>query len=164
MTYDFFDTSVLVKLYCDEPGSRWVQEVVDTARRDPNACALVACDTAIPECVAASVHKAKRGESGVSARNIDAVVTPVVSDLTGRPSVFVAIESSGLMGDAVSVARRHGLTGADSVHLAAAIAARAHTPFGYDFFFAAANLALVRAARIEGFDIAGDILPAHART
>lgn len=163
MTYYFFDSSALVKNYCDEPGSRWVRRTVAEAQRDPSACAIVVCDLVLPECASAFVRKARSGQSELSVDDANLLISRLAEDVVGEPSIFVVVEGSGLMGDAASCTQQHGLTGADAVHLACAIASRASIPMGYDCVFATADVELARAARVEGFEVIEQLLPTRAR-
>jgi predicted nucleic acid-binding protein len=160
--YYFLDTSALVKNYCAEPGSRRVQDLIRTARLDPEAVTLLVCDIALAEGAAALAKKARRREDGVVPANVGRIIDRLKQDLTQQPGIFVVIEASGVMGHAMSMARQHGLTGADAVQLSAAIAARASLPFGYEFVFAATDSRLIEAARVEGFELYAPLLPAPA--
>lgn len=70
MRYHFLDTSALVKNYCDEPESRRVQDLIRTARLDPESVTLLVCDIALAEGAAALAKKSRLREDGVVPANV----------------------------------------------------------------------------------------------
>lgn len=160
--YYFFDTSAFVKYYADEEGSREVRGLMARAFREPSDIYVIVCDLVVPEAVSALVRKATNGEDSSLIGRLNGLMKKVVDDVLSRDSPFIVVESSGVVHDAPSIIRQHRLTGADAVQLAAAIAARAHTPYGVEFVFACTDRRLEEAARREGFTIMEEILPAPA--
>lgn len=162
MTYYFLDSSAFVKYYADEEGSDEVRALLARAFMEPSDIEAIVCDLVVPETVSALSRKVRRGEDPSLVADIHYLLGAVVADVLSPQSPFVVIESSGVVSHAPSVIMQHGLTGSDAVQLAAALAARAHTPYGISFIFVAADLDLVEAARREGFEIMEELLPTRA--
>jgi predicted nucleic acid-binding protein len=121
------------------------------AATSPSASARVlVCDIILPETLSALTQRLARKE--MSKAEHDRAVEKVYKDLTVA-SPFVQIHSSDVMADSGSVVVQHKLRGADAIHLAAAIVARASMPLGSDFCFVSCDSAQIRAARVEGFPV-----------
>jgi len=104
------DTSSLVKLYIDEEGSSDVRELVAGA-------SLVATSVlAYPE--ARSALARLRREGGLT----EVELAHAKNDLDGDWNGFLALPVEDAWRQAGDLAERHGLRGADSVHLATFLA------------------------------------------
>jgi uncharacterized protein len=148
----FLDTSALVKLYALEKGSTRVQAAVRAATHGTQ---VFVCDLVHPETASAlyqaahGPNPARRGLSRASARF---ALGKLKQDLAPGSSIVV-IGATGLMENAADLAWKHGIRGADAVHLAAALfARRMATPYG-DFHLVSSDRALNAAAAAEGLEV-----------
>lgn len=117
MTVAYFDSSALVRLVVDEPGSE------DAARLWDGADTLVTSRVAYPE-VRAALTAARRGRRLDDAGEREA--TERFEELAAalrRVELTVAVELQ-----AGALAAEHGLSGFDAVHLASAVVVGAATP------------------------------------
>jgi uncharacterized protein len=136
----YFDTSALVKLIFDEPGSELAVELWDRAD------ILVSCQLVYPEARVALVAAGCRGRIGNSTHT-NAVAT--LEDLYAQLRT-VAIDEA-LARHAGELAARHAVRGYDAVHLACALALE-----GDDVLLATWDDPLNAAARATGRLIAND--------
>jgi predicted nucleic acid-binding protein len=107
----YFDTSAVVKLLIDEPGSQTVERVWHAT--DGRVCATVGyTETA-----------AALGRAGRTGRLSPAGVRRSVAGLAGVwTSFYRMVVDDELASHAANLALTHGLRGFDAVHLAAAVA------------------------------------------
>lgn len=148
MNYYFLDTSAFARIYSGEPGQERVRDMVRAATAPTPSARVLVCDIVLPETLSALGQRLARGEMRKPAYEI--AVKKVYHDLTVA-SPFVQIHSSNVMADSASVVEQHKLRGADAIHLAAAIVARASMPHGGGFCFVSCDHTQLRAARVEGF-------------
>jgi len=131
----YLDTSSLVKLYVDEPGSHGVQELVDRA-----------------ELVTASVVAYAEARAALARRRRETGLTPAehrrarVALDADWPRILTLDVSEPLARRAGDLAERHGLRGFDALHLASYLTVTEEFR-GEDVRFSAADHALQRAAR-----------------
>jgi uncharacterized protein len=141
MTGVFADSSALVKLYSDEPGSKLVQSISP----------LIVCQLARVEVPAALWRKHRMNE--LSAEDTSVLIAAFEADYFGTvddPGGFLVIATTaGILDDAAQLVAAHGLRAYDAVQLASARASRREVPEGIDF--AAYDTALRAAAAREGF-------------
>jgi predicted nucleic acid-binding protein len=133
----YLDTSHLVKLYCKEPDSDQVQQLVNDA--DGVATSVLAYAEA-----RATIARRRRerlitaGESGIAIKQLDA-----------DWSRFIVLTCDGhLAVEAGRLADVHGVRGADAVHLASFAALLGRSPD--DVHFSCADDRLLQAARSLG--------------
>lgn len=108
----YLDSSVLVKLYVEEPGSAVASEFVATA--PPGS--LATCQLARIEVTSAIERRTRAGD--VNSDDAAAILAQLEKDLAAR---FTVIElANAVVSGACLIARRHGLRAADALHLAAA--------------------------------------------
>ena len=132
----YLDTSSLVKLYVDEPGSADVRQLVEQA--DIVAASVVA----YPEARAALARRRREGSLTVAGHRRTRVA------LDGDWPHVLALDVSGpLARIAGDLADRHRLRGLDAVHLAAYLAFAREFP-DEDVRFSSADRPLERAARL----------------
>jgi predicted nucleic acid-binding protein len=115
----FADSSAVVKLYADEPGSDHVRELAD----------VVVSALARVEVPAALWRKCRTGELDVAAART--LVDEFEADYHGGAAAprFAAIAvSSSILEEAARLTAGHGLRAYDAVQLASALAARAALP------------------------------------
>ena len=132
----YVDTSTLLKLIIEEPGSEAAAVVWDQSEALASARILYAE-------ARAALAAARRGKRLTPAQHRQAV--EILDDLWSQISI-VEIDRD-LIERAAELAERHGLRGYDAVHLAAALLV------GADIFTSADHL-LCQAARAEGFHVA----------
>lgn len=138
----YLDTSALVKLFADEPGSALVREAVEHA--EFRGCHIVGYAEA---CAAL----ARRGrEMALPQRRIQRIVgelTRTWAELDVIDADWPLVERAG------QLAVELRLRGYDSVHLAAAEAVWARVGRAAEFRFAVFDGALAAAARTVGMDV-----------
>ncbi len=140
----FLDSSALVKRYVTETGTAWVTGLLDPTARNRLYIARIAGAE-----VTAALTRRERG-GHLSAVDAAAAVASFQHDYTIR---LRPVEiTSALIGEAMMVARTHGLRGYDAVQLAAALyannrrVARNLAPL----IFVTADTALLAAGAAEG--------------
>jgi predicted nucleic acid-binding protein len=131
----YLDTSSLVKLYVDEPGSAEVRGLVEQA--DVVGASLVA----YPEARAALARR--RRERSLTAADYRRAKAAFDEDWARLVTLDV---SGGLARDAGDLAERHRLRGFDALHLASYLTFAGAFP-DEDARFSSADVALERAAR-----------------
>lgn len=155
MRYCFLDTSAFAKLYAVERGMRTVRDLVRSAKARPDWTRLMVCDLTLPEGVSAVTmiqarhDAAKRGLSPSAARDI----LPRLRHQFSAGSPFLVLPATGCMELAADLVERHRLRGADSVQLAAALAAQRLALEAQVFLFVSDDEAQCRAAEAEGLDV-----------
>lgn len=152
MNYYFFDSSALVKIYASEPGSEIVRQIRAQSQSDPPTARIIVCHLAYPETASAIAGKERGGH--LSRPAATRLLNRLSDDFTGpvRPYVVLAAGPT-IINDAAGYTRSHRLRGYDAVHFAMALAARASAPPGTGFHFVTSDEQLVRAGRIEGFQV-----------
>ena len=114
----YVDSSALVKRYRNEEGSRRVGELLDNADR-----LLIARLTAV-EVSSALVRRARATK--LPAKELRAAITALDNDLSRSFDVIELDEP--VMEQAVTMARKHGLRGADAIQLACLLLAQRAIP------------------------------------
>jgi predicted nucleic acid-binding protein len=116
----FLDSSTVVKRYAQETGTPWVQ-----ALAAPTAGhLLVVVRITLAETVAAITRKERGGHI-----TPQAAVTALADFQLDFAQQYAIVEvSAGLVAQAASLARKHGLRGYDAVQLAAAIETHSQLP------------------------------------
>ncbi|HLC25595.1 MAG TPA: type II toxin-antitoxin system VapC family toxin [bacterium] len=132
----YLDTSFLVKLYVQEPGSNTVRGAVQSAS------AVATCRIAYAE--ARSAFARKRREGGFTSAEYEQVRDDFERDWDKYLIIEVSEEIVRLAGELVD---KHPLRGFDAIHLAAALTLKKkmRTPL----IFGCADTVLERAARVE---------------
>lgn len=155
MRHYFFDASALVKLYSLEAGSRRVRDIVRSASVNRLACRILVCDLVQPE-TASALYQVANGPNpasrGLSRSAAGQAFMHMRHDL-GERSWFVLLAASGWMREAAQLVWKHGLKGADAVHLATAVFARQQVPNAQEFYFVTSDRQLAVAAAAEGFAV-----------
>ena len=131
----YLDTSSLVKLYVDEPGSAEIGRLVEDA--DIAASSVVA----YPEARAALARR--RREQSLTVAGHRRAKAALEADW---PCVLALDVASAVARSAGDLAERHRLRGFDAVHLASYLAIAREFP-DEDVRFSSADKALERAAR-----------------
>ncbi len=135
----YFDTSAIVPLVVEEPGSSRAASLWGRADR------VVTVRLAYAEARAAFAQARRLGR--LTARQLRAVVT----EFEGLHDALDVVEvDEGLVRSAADLAEAHALRGYDAVHLAAAL--RLRDP---DLVVVAGDAAFLEAARDEGLATAG---------
>ncbi len=132
----YLDTSSLVKLYVDEPGSADVRRLVERAE------IVAASVVAYPEARASLARRRRERSLTVAAHRR----TKAALD-ADWPRVLALDVSSPLARSAGDLADRHKLRGFDALHLASYLTFAREFP-DEDVRFSSADQALVRAARL----------------
>lgn len=142
----FLDSSAYVKRYVLETGTSLIQALFRDEEND-----LFLCRLAGPEVVSALTRRLREKDLDENAYAI--AVRAVQRHL--RDDVIVIEATAAVMSLAMDIARRHGVRGADAVHLAAASEVREiRAQMGFSpLVFVCSDGLLKRAARQEGFDI-----------
>lgn len=111
----FLDSSALVKLYVDEPGSDHVEQLL----LDAGPGAAVISRLAVVEVAAALTRRSRKGD--LSLDDLSAVMGRIRSDAKTR---FRVVELGGAtMSRAIIVVEQHALRAADAIQLACALLA-----------------------------------------
>jgi predicted nucleic acid-binding protein len=133
----YTDTSSLVKLYVEEPGSDLVRGLVNKA--DMVAC----CRVALPEMVSALTRRYNNRQ--IEPQQFELLVEAVRTDW--KHIVVLDVDEQL----AADLALKHGLRGYDAVHLASALrlAGKDHV----QLLFSSYDQQLIRAAADEGLMI-----------
>jgi hypothetical protein len=131
----YFDTSAVVKLLIDEPGSQTVEQVWHAT--DARVCATVGyAETA-----------AALGRAGRTGRLSPSGVRRSVASLAAVwMSFHRRVVDDELASHAANLALTHGLRGFDAIHLAAAVASAE--------LLVTADLSLLGAAQLVGLSVA----------
>jgi predicted nucleic acid-binding protein len=133
----YLDTSALVKLYVNEPGTKDVRGAVH------DAPTVATSRLAYPEC-ASALTRLQRG-SGLTAAGLRRALHDLRADL-GR---FFVVELTPTVAErAITLTLRHPLRGSDAVHLASALELAQAT--GAPPRFACYDTRLTGAAAAEG--------------
>lgn len=151
----FLDSSSFLKLFVVEPGSERVRSIVRSALMDAERVKVSVCDLAHPEAVSALRQMLDRGlggRRGISSATFRRTV-PELAQLVRSGSLFAVVLTSGVVEDAASLAARHRIRGADSVHVAAALQVRSRAQPEDEFWFVSADRRQSGAARDEGLTV-----------
>lgn len=133
----YLDTSCLVKLYFDEPGSEEVRKAADTA--DEIATSMVA------EAELRSALARRRREGRLTPAELTTCKQNFRSHWTDHVRIYLSDEISAHAGD---LAESHGLRGFDAIHLASALSV-VDQDDGETWFYSA-DTKLNAAAKREG--------------
>lgn len=153
MRHYFLDTSALVKAYSVEVGSSQVMNIIRGSRVRPPDNRIVVSVLAHPETASAIVQTmdrpdaARRGFGAADRRRLPA---RLASDLANG---FVLSPADLHIDAAAALVWKHGVRGADAVHLATALAARQDVSEETEFYFVCSDVALSRAAVAEGLAV-----------
>ena len=144
MTVVFADSSALVKLYVDEPGSAAIRRRERRGRFFVSSVARV-------EVPSAFWRKARAGE--MDATDARMLTNKFEVDWYGQPGTEarfpLVAASSALMADAARLCESHALKALDAIQLASALAIPADEPVG----IACYDQRLARAAEAEGLPV-----------
>lgn len=155
MIHYFLDTSAFIRLYMVEAGSKRVRDMLRSAEAMPPACRLLVSELIHPEAASAlgqasrSPDAAARGLSKLAAKR---AMNQITLDL-GLISSLAIIRVTGLMPFAADLVWKHRITGADAVHLAAALKSREKLKGWSEFHFVSSDRRLNAAASNEGLDV-----------
>ena len=138
----YLDTSALVKLYIEEPGSERVREALNEAP--------IVSTSRVAYVEARAGIARKRREGDLSERDHARVVDGLVRDWGNYFIVEVSESVAKLGGELVE---RHPLRGFDAIHLASALLIRNRADL--DVLFSSFDDRLNEAARAEGLKIRG---------
>ena len=116
----FLDTSTVVKRYVREIGTSWVQALAAPAAGH----SLIVVRITLAETVAAVTRRERTGHTSPQ----EAARALGDFQLDFARQYFIIEVSAGLVAEAASLARRHGLRGYDAVQLAAALEVHANVP------------------------------------
>ena len=136
MTY--FDTSALIKLYVEEPGSQVVSTLVT------ETASVAIAKVAFVEVHAGLARRRRAGDLSVTGYDR----TCRLFEEQWRTYVRLDLRDDILV-QARELVRRHPLRSLDAIHLASALALRA--ALGQEVRFVAADGRLVQAAEVEQF-------------
>ena len=138
----FLDTSTVVKRYVQETGTAWVQALAAPTVRH----SLFVVRVTLAETVAAITRR----ERGGSITPQDAATAVADFQLDFARQYRVVEVSAGLVAQAATLARRHGLRGYDAVQLAAVLEIHATDP---SVTLLSADAELNTAALAEGLSV-----------
>ena len=138
----FLDTSTVVKRYVQESGTAWVQALAAPMVRH----SLFVVRITLAETVAAITRR----ERGGSITPQDAATAVADFQLDFALQYRVVEVSAGLVAQAATLARRHGLRGYDAVQLAAVLEIHATDP---SVTLLSADAELNTAALAEGLSV-----------
>ncbi len=145
---DFFlDSSAIVKRYVNEPGSGYVEELVDPENRNNIILAQIT-----PVEVASAFARRKKSRT-ISEEDATTALTSFQLDLVDIYLTFQMAE--GHFGSAADLATKYALRGFDAVQLATALAANndiIETGSG-SLVFVSADTELNAAAKAEGLNV-----------
>ncbi|HEU0053006.1 MAG TPA: type II toxin-antitoxin system VapC family toxin [Longimicrobium sp.] len=143
-----------MKRYSFEPGSKLVTDLFRSAARRPESVRVVVCELVHPEAVSAIsqiVHGSQPARYGLSHASGMRAVSEIANDFVRAKMVVVRV--GGMMDRAAELVWKHHITGADAVHLAAAIASRGFTADRNEFYFVSSDRRQAAAAAAEGLDV-----------
>jgi hypothetical protein len=141
MSY-FIDSSALLKLYVEEPGSLRVAQLVESVGRG----AVVISRLTTVEVTSALVRRCRRGD--FSADDVTRAIGFLEDDVTTRFQV-VELDGAAIL-RAISLIRRHGLRAADAIQLACALLAAGGRPAEAGLTLVSSDEELNEAAAREG--------------
>jgi len=138
----FFDTSALVKLYVEEPGSARLLELTE----DPETYDAAVVEIARLE-FRSAVRRRER-EGTVASVVVDEILTQLDSDLQAH--FLVQPISSSLLASGVALIDRHHLRAYDALQLAGCLSLTRSVPDWKRAQFITSDKSLLQAARDEG--------------
>ncbi len=138
----FLDTSTVLKRYVQETGTAWVQTLAAPTVRH----SLFVVRITLAETVAAITRR----ERGGSITPQDAATAVADFQLDFARQYRIVEVSAGLVAQAATLARRHGLRGYDAVQLAAVLEIHATDP---SMTLLSADVELNTAALAEGLSV-----------
>jgi predicted nucleic acid-binding protein len=143
LTIVYLDASAWIKHYFQESGTQWVRALL--AQRPLLACATLG----YLEVRATLAHRHRSGH--INTRQRDRLFDQVQADYHH----FIRVRlTDDVEAAAYPLPARHALRGADTVHLASALALRHHrSTQDYDITFVSSDAALNAAAVQEGFEV-----------
>jgi len=151
----FLDTSAFVKAYAWEDGSRRVRDIVRGSITVPADNMIVVSVLAHPE-TASALHAimagpwaAQRGLGAYERRTLPDVLTLQFSGT----EALVVTPADPQVSAAATLVWKHGVRGADALHLASALDFRDGLPEQSEFYFVSSDSSLNRAAAAEGLDV-----------
>jgi predicted nucleic acid-binding protein len=148
----FLDTSAVVKAYAWEEGSKRVRDIFRGSTTRPADNRIIVSILAHPEAasalstIMAGPIAAHRGLGAYERKKLPDVLA---RQFTGTEAFAVAPADANIHA-AATLAWRHGVRGADAVHLATALAVREELAEDSEFYFVSSDAALNRAAAAEG--------------
>jgi predicted nucleic acid-binding protein len=151
----FLDTSAFTKLYSLEPGSKRVKDMLRSASVAATSNRVLVSELAHPETVSALsqiVHGPNPAGRGLSRFSGRQAFLQIAQDLR-PPTTVVVIKVTGLMPLAADLVWKYRITGADAVHLAAALKSRDKLSGWSEFHFVSSDRRLNAAASSEGLDV-----------
>ena len=151
----FLDTSAIVRLYAVEPGWRWIRDLMRSATGAGATAQVCYCDLAFPETVSALRQIASHADAarrGLSRAAFRRTVPLVWADLH-QQNALISVPASDCIPLAARVVERQDVTGADAVHLAAALTARDTLGPALPFTFVSHDTRQCRAAEREGLAV-----------
>ena len=114
----YFDTSALVKLYLSEPGSRWIDQIVNAQNRNGQPVHVITISKiGIVETAAALALRRRTGF--ISLENQHELYRSLLRD-SQKLFEFMALTDPSIY-LAADLTQRYSLRGYDAVHLASAI-------------------------------------------
>jgi uncharacterized protein len=148
MSNFFFDSSALVKRYVVEPGTTWIQSILD-----PAAGHVVFVSELTRVEVAAALAARHRAPKGISRQQRDGALNLLLHHFLMDYSPLAI--NPAMIGDAVALTQKHRLRGYDALQLATALAAnRTLLATGLaPISFLASDRDLLKAASSEGLAI-----------
>lgn len=152
----YFDSSALVKLYVDEPGSGWVDSVVTEPGPDGRPVNVIAM-SAIGEVEVAAAMARRERQGQLDAGRRRQLLDTFLTDC-GERFLTLTLPPDQLR-RAVDLTQRRPLRGFDAVHLAAALDLEEQLlAAGLDGVrFVSADNVLCAAAQSEGFPVSNPI-------
>jgi predicted nucleic acid-binding protein len=129
--------------------------MAQSALVDPAGTRILVSELILPEC-ASALNQIARGSSpatyGLSPSAANRAFGSVKEDVAVA-SRFHVLGTSGLMLEASDLAWKHGIKGADAVHLATALFARSEFQGWKEFFFVSSDRRQSAAAAAEGLAV-----------
>ena len=152
MALFYLDTSALIKYYVPEPGTGWVQRILDERNRDGEWTHWIAISQLTRVEIAAAVERRYRAGE-LSDRQRQAVLAGFARGCRERFEQ-IAVEER-IIHRAAALVSRHPLRAYDAVQLASALVlAEALRPYGRPApTFVSADARLCEAARREGLEV-----------
>ena len=141
----FVDSSALVKLYVEEPGSDRMRSLADRERH------LAASDLAFAEIHASFARRRREGH--FRPEEFEELAQRWTEDWQSLMRVPIGAEALAII---PGLCETHPLRGADAIHLASALLLQEH---GLEVTFTCSDRVLLEAARSEGLFLYDPTLP-----